>query len=472
MNTTVTNHGVVAAAAAQVLSFAGGALTNLTGTTLTGGQFTVGAGGVIQLVNNVEVVTDNALIALTGAGSEIQSFSTSTKAQVTLETTMTSIAASGTLEVLGGRNWSSTNAMTSAGTLMLGGGAFASAGLTSTGTVTGFGVIDTVFNNNGALVVAASQTLSLVGGTLKNLSGTTLTGGVYTAGSGATLQLANNTTIVTLDASMSLNKGSVVQALNTSTSAQVSLESTLATIGATGELDVLGARGYTTTNAIANSGVLRLAGGTFAAAKLTEQAGSTLTGSGTVAGAVANAGMISVTSGTLAFSGAVTGTGGVSIAGGTASFASTFSEAVAFNTSGTLMLGNSQAYAGKISGFSLTGATSLDLRDIGFVSASEATYSGTTSGGVLTVSDGSHTARLNLVGDYTGSTFTAASDGSGGVIVTDPTPETTRAVIASPQAFVTAMSTMSPRYAALTGPLGEGPRPSAMILSLPHADRA
>ena len=71
-------------------------------------------------------------------------------------------------------------------------------------------------------------------------------------------------------------------------------------------------------------------------------------------------------------------------------------------------------------GFSTTGGTSFDLRDIGFVSANEATFVGGSSGGVLTVTDGTHTAHITLLGDYTTSTFVASSDGSGGVIIVDP----------------------------------------------------
>ena len=45
--------------------------------------------------------------------------------------------------------------------------------------------------------------------------------------------------------------------------------------------------------------------------------------------------------------------------------------------------------------------------------------SGTASGGVLTVTDGTHTAQIKLIGDYFSSTFVAASDGHGGTIVID-----------------------------------------------------
>ena len=39
---------------------------------------------------------------------------------------------------------------------------------------------------------------------------------------------------------------------------------------------------------------------------------------------------------------------------------------------------------------------------------------------MLKVTDGVHTARITLIGDYTASTFVAASDGHGGVMIHDP----------------------------------------------------
>jgi hypothetical protein len=105
------------------------------------------------------------------------------------------------------------------------------------------------------------------------------------------------------------------------------------------------------------------------------------------------------------------------IAGGVLEFDSTFTQNVGFTgASGTLVLALSQDYTGTVSGFSTSGGTSLDLRDIAFVSVGEASF----SAGVLTVSDGTHAAHIKLVGDFSGSTFTASSDGHGGTLVTDP----------------------------------------------------
>jgi len=92
-------------------------------------------------------------------------------------------------------------------------------------------------------------------------------------------------------------------------------------------------------------------------------------------------------------------------------FGAAFSEDVTFDQDGptrqglsglgTLRLADSQDYCAAISGFSAKGLTALDLRDIGFVSAGEASFSGTSVEGVLTVSDGAHTARITLIGNFT-----------------------------------------------------------------------
>ena len=95
-----------------------------------------------------------------------------------------------------------------------------------------------------------------------------------------------------------------------------------------------------------------------------------------------------------------------------------------FTSSGTLELAQSQGFTNSIKGFSGDGKTTLDMRDIGFVGAGEASFSGTASSGVLTVTDGTHTAQTTLVGDYLGATFTAASDGKGGVDVVAASAQT------------------------------------------------
>jgi hypothetical protein len=164
------------------------------------------------------------------------------------------------------------------------------------------------------------------------------------------------------------------------------------------------------------------------------------TGSGvlTIAGVLANSGTLAVGGGTLTVKGAVTGKGVATIGGGTLDLVSSFTQNVTFTgTTGELELAQSQGYTGSIAGFSKTGGTSLDLVDIGFVNSGEATFSGATKSGVLTVTDGTHTAHITLEGNYTASTFIASSDGHGGTIVVDPK---TKGAAAPIHPFIAAMA--------------------------------
>ena len=115
--------------------------------------------------------------------------------------------------------------------------------------------------------------------------------------------------------------------------------------------------------------------------------------------------------------------------------------AVTFATpAGTLQLDQSQTFKGTVKGMSTTVGTTLDLSDIGFGGATTATYSGTTTSGVLTVTDGTHTATITLLGNYTNSTFSVAADGHGGTNVTDPPKAGKVASPAPTHAFIAAMA--------------------------------
>ena len=195
------------------------------------------------------------------------------------------------------------------------------------------------------------------------------------------------------------------------------------TLNLTNAADVISGKGVTV------SGTLEVSGG----------------GKLEIQGPVINNGLLLVSGGTLVLenNSTVTGTGSAEIIAAVFDASGGFNQAVSFvGGLGTLILGHSQSYTANITGFSTAGGTELDLSDVGFVSASEATFSGTTAGGVLTVSDGTHTAKLNLVGNFTGSTFTASSDGHGGVIVVDPTTGASTLSPSTAQAFIGAMAAM------------------------------
>jgi hypothetical protein len=193
------------------------------------------------------------------------------------------------------------------------------------------------------------------------------------------------------------------------------------------------------------------------------------TGSGgvTIAGAVANGGTLAALGGDLTVEGPVSGGGSVRIGAATADFEGAFSVNVTLGTTGVLELGQSQTYKGTITGFSHSGANSLDLDDIAFGEATTASFSGSTASGVLTVSDGTHTARIKLAGNYLKSSFNIASDGHGGATVVDPpkTPGQT-------QVLVAAMAGFAPAGAAGESCAQAPWRPRPPLLAPPHTATA
>jgi len=95
------------------------------------------------------------------------------------------------------------------------------------------------------------------------------------------------------------------------------------------------------------------------------------------------------------------------------------SQTVTFaGAAGTLKLDDAIAFTGQILG--LTGSDSLDLADVSYGANTTATFLGNTNGGILTVTEGAHTAKIALVGNYLSSTWDLSSDGHGGTSVVDP----------------------------------------------------
>ncbi|MDQ2860916.1 MAG: hypothetical protein M3T55_09360, partial [Pseudomonadota bacterium] len=271
-----------------------------------------------------------------------------------------------------------------------------------------------VVNSGRILVNAASALTHLTVGS----AGLTLSGG-------GTVSLSNNAlnhfSGVTATATLTNVDNTITGAGQLGDKSMILVNQAKGTIDANGSVALIINTGTAT---IANAGTIEATG----------------SGGATIVSVVANTGVLEAAGGVLTADGAVSGSGTAVIAAGTADFASTFSEAVAFTgKSGVLELARSQSYAGSITGFSKTGGTALDLRDIAFKSAGEATFSGTATSGVLTVTDGTHTAKITLIGDYRTSTFTASSDGHGGVTVVDPT-KVGGASVAPPHAFIAAMA--------------------------------
>lgn len=511
--TTLTNTGTITVQSHSTLSLAGGRLTNLSGSTLTGGVYNVATKGVLQLANNVSIVTLSATIDLTGAGATVQSLNTATSTQVSLAATLATIGSGGSLQITGADSFATANTLTNGGMIGLGGGTLSVAGLINSGSVGGTGeviasgalvnqaggVIDGAgpgvltltatgaVTNAGTLeatgaggmvvqgvsVAGAGGTIVAGAGSMITLQGSTVTGGTFATAAGGLITLGNGVT-ATLEGAIA-NAGMIAVASAGTATSLIFDANTSLTGGGTVSLSanknnvITGAQSSVVLtnvdNTIAGSGMLGAkkltlinnAGGVIDAdsktaltiatgAVIITNAGlieATGKGNGVISSAVANSGTLEANGGTLTLQASVTGAGKVAIAAGTLAITNmTAAEAVAFTgKTGTLELDQSQTFTGAVSGISKGGRTRLDLRDIGFVSPGEATFSGNANSGVLTVSDGTHTARITLTGNYTGATFTAVGDGHGGVnVAAMPTPGAAPPPSGATHAFIAAMA--------------------------------
>jgi VCBS repeat-containing protein len=147
------------------------------------------------------------------------------------------------------------------------------------------------------------------------------------------------------------------------------------------------------------------------------------TGSGglMVDGGLANSGTLWANGGNIVVHGAVTGEGDATIGnlsklefGGASSTDVTF----AHDAAGTLELDDSFDYSGHIGG--VTNDDKLDLNDILFGAGTTVAYQASQDGssGILSVSDGAHSATLHLLGTYEANGFRLADDGEGHTVVT------------------------------------------------------
>ncbi|WP_163161455.1 hypothetical protein, partial [Bradyrhizobium uaiense] len=108
--------------------------------------------------------------------------------------------------------------------------------------------------------------------------------------------------------------------------------------------------------------------------------------------------------------------------------------AIFAGNTGTLQLDQSAAFSGTVSDFG--GQDQLDLRDIGFGSATTVGFSANSSGtgGTLSVSDGTHMAQIALLGQYAANSFVAAGDSHGGTLITEPAAAVMQAQLTQPHA--------------------------------------
>ena len=439
-STTLTNSGSITVGAGSLLNMQlASGFTNLSGGALSGGSFEVDAGATLQLINDVSITTDSATLILSGAGSMMQSLNTKTSQQVSLETTLAKITATGVLKVLGGRNYATANAVANSGALQLAGGVFASGLLTdNTGSsLSGYGTIasafvdlGSVFSSGGALIFTgfgdvfagalSGAEIDFAGGSDTIVTGSSLAAAVVKISGGAAVNI-NET--LTYAGSLSEDAASSF------------------TIAAGDMLTLVGAATF--GGKIAQTGALTLGGPTKVAAKLVittgatwniggdvgiaigASAGSSITLGGTliksagtgvsnIGAKITDNGLVEVASGTLELTAAVAGTGTLKIDTGAAlelDSAVAKGGVIVFNgPNATLDLATPARAARTIAGF--TAGDFIDLLGVTATSARANKFD------QLTIFNGStKIAVLRLTGSYIGQTFSVSSDGHGGSII-------------------------------------------------------
>ena len=99
----------------------------------------------------------------------------------------------------------------------------------------------------------------------------------------------------------------------------------------------------------------------------------------------------------------------------------------------TLKIDHAADFSGTVAGFD--GNDVLDLADLAFGSNTTLGYAANSNntGGTLTASDGTHTANIELLGQYMASSFAMSADGVGGTLIHDLAPATLTHTLTQPQ---------------------------------------
>ena len=202
--------------------------------------------------------------------------------------------------------------------------------------------------------------------------------------------------------------------------------------------------GTVSKTTVTSGGVLELFGGATASSTtvksggtLDVEAGFVLSGFAVAKGAtvdvlsggiasgtiVSSGGMVDVFAGGIASGATIKSGGDATISGGTLELGSpaTASGTIDFAGGGTLKLDGTGAYGFVVSGYAVPDV--FDLSAVNFISGTtSATYSGNTASGTLTVTDGTHSVSIALLGNYLATTFNVGPEGGGGTgtLVTDP----------------------------------------------------
>ncbi len=203
---TITNNGTFASIPGGHLEVTGSRLTNLSGTTLTGGTYIVGDQGSattsILRITGANVVTNAANIQLDGAGAAFSRASLPSGVTAGDRTAMTNLAtntAAGSITVRNGANFTTAGALSNAGTITAGPGGST---WTNTGVLTNSGTIQAAGGTiNATAGLAGTTGTAVISGTGTLQIGAASTTGTLThnGGAGSALALGANTLTVAQD---------------------------------------------------------------------------------------------------------------------------------------------------------------------------------------------------------------------------------------------------------------------------------
>jgi hypothetical protein len=271
---TYTNDGVFRANDGSTLSFQNSAtLTNDSATgTLIGGTYAAyaaGHGATLSLAGTAVTLLDATAI-LSGAGAAISFGGTA------IETKLDGIDRAGALEVLNDADYTTTEKITSDGTIMLGGGTFIAKSINdkATAELVGFGIVDATLASAGTLEATGLLILE------KN---NTISGTVSGTG---TLELDKHVTTLDSGTVLDVSKVALITGASLNLATAISFAGTLTITGK--DADLINGTG------------------SFANAGLFEQDTSATT---TVSAAFSNSGTVEIAAGTLAFTGGLASTG-------------------------------------------------------------------------------------------------------------------------------------------------------------------
>ena len=378
----LNNKGTLSVSAGDTMeigTLTGGALSNFSGTALTGGTYSVS--GTLEFgASGTSVVTDAANISLTGTGAKIVDF-----ASQNVLTDLATISSTGSFSLSSGADFTTVGS----------------------------------FTNDGGLTVNSGSKFTVIStATLENFSGTTLTGGTYTVGGTLLFAGAN---IVTDAANITLDGTGEIENSTTSKSGLANL----ATITSAGSFTLNSKANFTTLGNLTNSG------------KLTVNSGSTLTVTGDLTNFNSSTKTLTggayTVGGTLEFAGAniVTNAANLTITGTTAKILNGTANGLAnfANNTGAFSVTGNGTFTTGAAAFTDSGSVTVAAGSIMTVgggdsytqSAGTTTVDGTLSASAISVTGGRilGVGKLNssvTVGGGTAPTITAGDSGKAGLL--------------------------------------------------------